>query len=120
MYQAPATVWNEIAETQTLRTPWAEQMFPLPEEDLLQALRNEEERLEEETGSQVLAAAYLTVMPLLWEHRAIRLYQEAAGPKASLPAVESVDQALAVASGDFLLTPEERRMLARMLLVPPT
>lgn len=120
MYQAPATVWNEIAETQTLRTPRAEQMFPLPQEDLSQALRNEEKRLEDETGSQVLAAAYLTVMPLLWEHRAIRLYQEAEGPKASLPAVENLDAAMSVAESDFLLTPAEKARLREMLLVKPT
>jgi hypothetical protein len=38
VHQASATVWNQIAETQTLETEWALQMFPLPEDQLQVAL----------------------------------------------------------------------------------
>lgn len=120
MFQAPATIWNAVAETGPLRTPWAEQMFPLPQEMLDRALAAETERLRAETGSDLLPAAYLTVMPLLWEREAIARLAKRAGPVGSLPALETVDDALAVATGDFLLTQDEKAQLRRMLLIKPT
>lgn len=119
MYQAPATIWNEIAETQELRTTWAEQMFPLPQEDLARALENEAAKVAELAGSEVVAAAYLVVMPLLWEAQAIRAWTQEAGPNAALPPVETVDGALALAKGDYPLTPGEVQILRELLLVEP-
>lgn len=119
MYQAPATIWNALAATGLLRTEWAQEMFPLPQEELTESLAAEEKRLMAETGSGVLTAAYLTVMPLLWEQEAIRALTEQEGPIGSLPPVETVDDAMAVATGDFLLSPDEKRTLRAMLLVPP-
>ena len=119
MFQAPASVWNAIAETQTLRTAWAEQMFPLPQDEMDVAVKGELDRVEAQTGSKVLAAAYLVVMPLLWEAEAIRGWTAQNGPLASLPPVESVAQAMAVAQGDYLLTPDEAQTLRAMLLAPP-
>lgn len=119
MYQAPAAIWNEIAETQTLRTGWAEQMFPLPQADLDRALENEAAKVAELAGSQVVAAAYLVVMPLLWEAQAIRAWVQEAGPHASLPPVETVDGAVALAQGDYPLTAGEAQILRELLLVEP-
>lgn len=119
MFNAPASVWNAIAETQELRTEWAQQMFPLPQEDLNLALRNEEERLEEETGSQVTAVAYLLTMPLLWEAQAIRNWQDETSPLPSLPPLENADQAVALARNEYLLTPDEAQTLKALLLVEP-
>jgi hypothetical protein len=119
MFNAPASVWNAIAETQDLRTGWAQQMFPLPQDSLDLAVQNELDRVANETGSKVLAAAYLLVMPLLWEAKAIRAWTAQSGPQGSLPPVETVDQAMAIAQGDFLLEPQERKTLRAMLLVEP-
>lgn len=119
MFQAPATIWNAVAEAGPLATDWAEQMFPLPQEMLDRALAAEVERLREETGSDLLPAAYLTVMPLLWEREAIARLTDKVGPIPSLPPVETVDDAMMVATGDFPLTPDEKATLRAMLLVPP-
>lgn len=119
MFQAPARLWNEIAEIGPLRTGWAEQMFPLPAEMMQDAINKELDRVTEETGSPVLAAAYLVTMPLLWEAVAIRNYLAKVGPQGSLPPLETVDDALAVAKGDYPLEPQEVEQLRRMLLVEP-
>ena len=119
MYQAPAAIWNAIAETGPLRTAWAEQMFPLPADLLAEELDAEEKRLMAENGSGVLTAAYLTVMPLLWEREAIKRLTDREGPIPSLPPVETVDDAMAIATGDFLLTGPEKATLRAMLLAPP-
>lgn len=119
MYQAPAPIWNALAETGLLRTTWAQGMFPLPQDLLDEELAAEAARLQAETGSDLLPAAYLTVMPLLWEAEAIRALTEEQGPIPSLPPVETVDDAMAVATGDFLLTGPEKATLRAMLLVPP-
>ena len=119
MFQAPASLWNAIAESQPLRTGWAQQMFPLPQDQLDLAVNNELERITQETGSGILAAAYLVVMPLLWEAKAIRAWTDQNGPQGSLPPVQTVDQAMAVAQGDYPLTPDERKTLRAMLLAEP-
>ena len=119
MHQAPAAVWNQIAEMGPLRTGWAEQMFPLPDESLNLALENEATRVAELLGSQVAAAAYLVVMPMLWEAKAIRHWQAAAGPNPAVFPLETVDQALQVAQGDHLLTPAEVQAIRELLLVEP-
>lgn len=120
MHQAPATVWNAVAETGPLKTGWAEQMFPLPQDVMDRAVQAEVDRLRAETGSDLLPGVYLTVMPLLWEQEAIRNLTAQEGPIGSLPPVESVDDAMAIALGDFpFLTPDEAETLRLMLLAPP-
>lgn len=120
MHQAPAAIWNQIAETQTLATTWAEQMFPLPPEDLDLALQAEEERLTEQAGSAKVAAAYLTVMPLVWEREAIAAFQAENGMQASLPMIETAQEAVIVASKDFPMTQAEQKILHGMLQTAPT
>lgn len=120
MFQAPASVWNQIAETQDLRTEWANLMFPLPQDQLDLAVESELQRVKGETGSPVVAAAYLLTMPLLWEVEAIRNWQEQTGQVLpSLPILETVPQAMAVARGDYLLDQPEAEILRRMLLLEP-
>ena len=120
MFQAPASVWNQIAETQDLKTDWANLMFPLPQDQLDLAMENELQRVKGETGSPVVAAAYLLTMPLLWEVEAIRNWQEQTGQVLpSLPILETVPQAMAVARGDYLLDQPEAEILRRMLLLEP-
>ena len=120
MYQAPAAVWNEIAETQPLATAWAEQMFPLPEAELDRALEREETRLVDEGADGQVASAYLIVMPLLWEREAIRRYKaETQHATGSLPMVETVQQAVMLASRDYPLTKAQQASLAKLLATEP-
>jgi hypothetical protein len=119
MFQAPARVWNQIAETQELRTDWAKAMFPLPQDLMDEEVSAELDRISKETGSPLVAAAYLVVMPLLWESAAIAAFNDQAGPLPSLPPVETVDDAMAVAVGDYPLTEPEKAELRQMLLVEP-
>lgn len=121
MYQATAKIWNEIADSQTLETDWAKQMFPLPPDDMLEALNREERRIAEEKDVPLrLATAYLLVMPLLWERRAIARYV-ASHPQAeaALPNVETVGEAVMLASKEYSITSQDQRQLAAMLVMPP-
>ena len=119
MHQAPAMMWNLIAETQDLATDWAQQMFPLPPEEMDKALDREEQRLTPEAGSAKVAAAYLMVMPLLWERTAIAAFKQAHGHQGSLPTIESAQEAVIVASQDFPLTQAEQATLHSMLQTAP-
>lgn len=119
MYQAPAAIWNAIAEAGPLRTPWAEQMFPLPDDLLAMALESEEKRLDGLFPGGPTSAAYLVVMPMLWEAKAIRTWQDQAGPNAAVFPLETVDEAMRVATGDYLMTEAQQAALRAMLLVEP-
>lgn len=122
MYQVPASVWNEIAATQTLETTWAQQMFPLPAEQMMEALAREEERLKAETGSSEVAATYLQIMPLLWEQTAISRFLQAnpgqAPALSPIPATPS--EAVTLANRDFQMSPAQRRSLLKLLRQKPT
>ena len=117
MQQAPAQTWNRIAETQTLQTAWAQQMFPLPEPDLEKALLSEESKLTAETGSSRVAIAFLLVAPLLWERAAIAAYQDETD-EMSLPIVETVQEAVMLASKEYALTMDQQKSLNDLLLTP--
>ena len=119
MHQAPAAIWNAIAETQTLKTGWAAQMFPLPAEEMETALEREEQRLTGEGSSAQVASAYLLTAPLLWEQDAIRAFKEMGGPGNSLPMVETVQQAVMLASREYPLTTAQQKQLATLLETPP-
>jgi hypothetical protein len=120
MYQVPAAVWNQIAETQRLETSWAKWIFPLPEDDQEKAVLDEELRLTKPAGSALLAMAYLTVAPLLWERRAIRLWKTENGENPGLPSIETVQEAVILASKDHRLTVDQQRTLSAMLSTPPS
>ena len=120
MYQVPTEIWNQIAETQPLVTDWAKLVFPLPDEDQEALVAGEELRLAQQLGSAIVATAYLTVMPLLWERKAIRLYQEEFGLNPGLPSIETVQEAVIVASKDRPLTVSQQRTLSDMLSKEPS
>jgi hypothetical protein len=120
MYQVPAAVWNSIAETQRLETSWAKWIFPLPTDDQEAAVASEELRLTTKAGSAMLAMVYLTVAPLLWERRAIRKWKAENGENPGLPSIETVQEAVIVASKDRTLTADQQRTLSAMLSTPPS
>ena len=77
------------------------------------------ERVEGLTGSKLVAAAYLVTMPLYQEQAAIRRLTNRVGPIGSLPPVETIEDAMAIAKGDYPLSPEETSLLRALLLVNP-
>ena len=121
MHQAAAAYWNQIAESQPLKTQWAKQMFPLPQDQLDLALANEEKRLKKETSDPVLASAYLKIMPLLWERTAISNFL-LANPtlRVAIPPQESLSEALITARKDFRLNAPQMSRLSEMLKQTPT
>ncbi|CAN7310879.1 hypothetical protein LJR220_001637 [Bradyrhizobium sp. LjRoot220] len=123
MHQAAARYWNEIAESQLLVTDWARQIFALPQSEMDVALNREEERLSKETCDPVLVAAYLKVMPLLWERQAIANFLvENPSLRAAMPPIEGASEALLIANKDFRLSALQTKKLAEMLEnepVPP-
>lgn len=119
MYQVPTAIWNQVAETNALTTEWGRKVFPLPEEDQEAEVAAEEQRLAQETGSSKLAIAYLMVMPLLWERRAIRIFKDRNGENPGLPSIETVQEAVIVASKDLGLTIDQQRTLSSMLSKTP-
>lgn len=121
MHQAAATYWNQIAQSEHLKTAWAQQMFPLPQAELDKALEREESRLMKETGDPALAAAYLKIMPLLWERTAISDFL-LGNPqlRIAIPPMESLSEALTVARKDFRLSAPQMSKLSEMLKRKPT
>lgn len=119
MFQAPTAVWNQIADAAPLQTEFAQRVFPLPEDLMDAEVEAQEQRVAQETGDPMLAAPYLLTMPLLWEADAIRTFKAQGGPGNSLPMVESVQQAVALASREYRLTTAQQRQLATLLQSPP-
>lgn len=120
MFNAPASLWNHIAQEEPLRTEWCNLMFPLPQDEMDEAILMERTRHLKMNPRPVLIAAYLLVMPLYWEQKAIRQYQERFGPLGSLPMVERLQEAVEIAAADMPLDREERKMLRLMLLPEPS
>ena len=121
MHQAAARYWNEIAQTQHLKTEWAQQMFPLPQKELDAALELEEERLTRQSNDRQVASAYLKIMPMLWENEAISKFLNA-NPSLmnAMTPVQSLHEALMVARKDFRLTNGQMTKLKQMLSATPT
>jgi len=82
MHQAAARYWNEIATSQPLKTEWAQQMFPLLQEDMDLALEN--------------------------DHRAISNYLlDNPSLRGAIPPIETIAEAIMIARKDFRLTTRE-------------
>ena len=119
VHQVATRVWNEIGETVPLKTDWAKQMFPLPPSEMEKALDLEQERLSK-ADRPVVVAAYLLVMPLLWEREAIAKFKRAHPEMMdALPNVESVQEAVMLASTEFPLDKRQQQRLARLLQTAP-
>lgn len=122
MHQVASSIWNQIAEQESLSTEWAQQIFGLPPEEMDQAINAELERLTPELGGdKALASTYLEVMPLLWENAAIRRYlSRHPDLLGALPEVLTADEAVMLASQDHRLTKSDQKLLKSLLQKPPT
>lgn len=118
MYQTPMAVWNEIAKSQPLSQPWAT-LFRLEPDQLPAKLAEMVDRPAEEAGADnETVLAFRLVAPLLVETEAISSYLEETRQsilRASLPEINSVNEAVMLASMEYRLTPSQQKMLTKLL-----
>jgi hypothetical protein len=110
-------IWNDIAKTQHLHSPWAQRVFPMSSAQI----EAEEAPLREEIASQhgaTVALAYLDMKPLLLENVAISrfiLMKQDVDLRMPLPEILTVQEAVAAASVDYLLTSEQKTLAGELL-----
>lgn len=108
-------VWNQIAETQKLRTAWAQKVFALNSEEMQQAEDKEYKALARAVGHDV-AASYQDVKPLLLENEAISRFTQAQPMyREALPEVTSIAEALILASMERPLSQTQQKLLKMLL-----
>lgn len=114
-------VWNEIAQTQTLRSDWARRVFPMRSDAMLEEMNREGAALTATGLPNPVVLAYQTVAPLLLETEAISRYIAATGRwdlRNALTEVNTIGEALMVAGADIQpdsLTPPEEEQLRQLL-----
>lgn len=116
MHQLPATVWNRIAETQQLATPWAQHLFSLDQEALDKALTKQERQLKLSKVPPATISSFQQMAPLLWEHEAIAAFvRQNPDLHHALPEVLTPREAAAVAAKDRELDEDESLALVMLL-----
>lgn len=111
-----AAIWNDLAQTEKLRTAWAKKVFAMNEEEL-SAQEDEEYLSMKANGTEHdVASAFLDVRHLLLEHEAITRYcRKHPNLRHALPEVTSVNEAILLAQGDRFLTPPQTKQLRELL-----
>lgn len=71
MYQAPASLWNQVAKTVPVKTEWGKVMFALNDQELQEVLEEQAEELIKAGHSNKVALAYQTMLPLCLERKAL-------------------------------------------------
>jgi hypothetical protein len=116
MIEVAASVWNEIAHTQKLRTMAAKTAFRFDQEQIV-----EMERLwmivEEDRDTPPRVAGCLpTFFPLFTEHLAISQFvSQHPQLRDALPEILDPKEAVTYATGDYRLTPNEQKLLEHTL-----
>ncbi len=121
MHQTPTPIWNEIAQTQRLRSQTWAPLFKMPEAEQHKALEEIEAKLEADGHDPRTILAYLLVAPLLEENVAISAWIEKIGRtdlRNSMPELTSVSEALILASGEYRLMPSQQNKLRALLTQP--
>ena len=111
-------IWNEIAETQQLKTVWAKKAFRMTSDQMCQQVSEEYEKLKAAGVPHAVASAFLDVKPLLLENEAISRHIVKTNSdflRSALPEVVSVDEAVMLASMDSPLTISQQKQLAQLL-----
>lgn len=116
MYQTPQPIWNEIAQTQRIKTPlWAD-LFKAT--DLPTAVQPLYRELEAAGADDRTIRAFLLAAPLLHENLAISRYVEKTGRDSlrySMPELTTVNEATILASQEFSLKPSQQAKLQKLL-----
>lgn len=121
MYGVAARIWNQVAKETPLQTPMGRSLFPLAQDKLNEALEARELAMQQQGVEPKVAAAYLTVAPLLWEKAALATYSRAhPGANDVLPEVVSPAEATLLATKEFSLTASQQQTLQTLLTKPPT
>ena len=118
MYQVPTVVWNEIAKSQALSQPWVT-LFRMTQQELPAGLEKlVDAPLEAQGADNKTVLAYRLVAPLLQENEAISDYimlVDNPSLRASLPELTSVNEAVILASQEYLLNPSQQAKLTQLL-----
>ena len=118
MHQVPMRVWNEIAMGQALSDPWVTLFRATPETFPALLDKLVDKPLEKTGADNRVILAYRLVAPLLIENEAISAYlEESQQPtlRASLPEINSVNEAVMLASMEYEMTPSQQRKLTQLL-----
>jgi hypothetical protein len=119
MYAVPAKILNQIAQTQTLKHPWANLLFRKTDQEKQRILESQADALEQAGVPQKVAFLYQTLGPLLAENEAISHYiqkTDSSDLRMTLPEITTVPEALRIADLERPMTDRERKMLASLLI----
>lgn len=116
MNQVPTAVWNRIAQTQTLATEWASDLFRMTPSEMDQALEMQRERMTKAGYSSTVIVAYQTMAPLLAESQAIQAFV-ASNPElaTALPDVLTAGEALQYAVSEWRMGEKDAETLLELL-----
>jgi len=116
MNQVPTAVWNKIAQTQTLATEWAKELFPMDPVTLERMLSKQAEKMASAGYSSSVIVAYQTMAPLLAESRAIQAFV-ASNPElaTALPEVLTAGEALQYAVSEWRMGEKDAKVLLELL-----
>jgi hypothetical protein len=117
MHQVATPIWNEIAKTQVLRTPWAKTVFSMTEEEMAEHLEQWAAALETEHSNKV-ALAYQLTAPLLMENEAISRFISRTGRsslRAGLPEILTPAEGVDLGSREYRLNRAEAQALNLLL-----
>jgi hypothetical protein len=119
MQQVPASVWNQIAQTQPLQNPDMRQLFTMSQPQLDEALASQAQALSKAGQTDSVINAYQLMAPLLAENQAISNYINQTGHsdlRSALPEVLNAPEAVAIASQENPLSKSEQATLLKLLL----
>ena len=111
-------IWNEIAETQELRTEWGKMAFRLDHEKQVDLVEQEYEALLKRGVSEEAAKAVMDMKPLLLENLAISRHiqrTESLHLRNALPEVTTISEAVMLATAEDSLTASQQQELSRLL-----
>lgn len=118
MFQVPAAVWNQIAETQEIQSPAMKTLFLMDQDEMTAALSQQADALSQSGVPDSVINAYQTMAPLLMEHEAISEFinqTDNSTLRAGLPEVLNAPEAVGIANQDRTLTQSEQQQLLEML-----
>lgn len=118
MQQVPASVWNQIAQTQPLQNPSMKELFPMNQAQLDAALASQAQAMSTAGQTDSVINAYQLMAPLLAENQAISAYINQTGHsdlRSALPEVLNPSEATAIATQENPLSASEQAALLNLL-----
>lgn len=118
MFQVPAAVWNQIAETQQMRFPAMKALFSMDQDGITEAMNSQASALSQNGVPDSVINAYQKMGPLLAESQAISRYinqMDSLNLRDALPEVLSAAEAVAIARQEVPLSNSEEEQLLTML-----